>query len=226
MNGRSFSTVAILGAVLGSPAASPAAAPDKTGAGPVEWASDPWTWPWVQVAGSTLLLSPRSYATLEVLPSAAEDLERERAARDLVAEQDTVLVVQLHVRVLDAPGAEGLAWLSPDVEVTLQDDLGRRWTPVQVNRGPVVPAGVKPPRFLDDLGWLRGPVDVIKGKELMVGEHRLRFVRRDKAMGGPAIHARTKWFLLRVSYAGNEWVSNCVFRLPSAAGGRDASRRR
>jgi hypothetical protein len=177
------------------------------------------------VAGSTLLLSPRSYATVEVLPSAAADLERELATRDFVADQDTALVVQLHVRVLDAPGAEDLAWLSPDVEVTLQDDLGRSWIPVQVNRGPVVPASLKPPRFLDDLRWMRGPVDFIKGKEFMVGEHRVRFLRRDKSMGGPSIHARTRWFLLRLSYAGNEWVSNCVFRLPSAAGGRDASKR-
>lgn len=226
MSVRSFSTVAILGAVLGNPASSPAAAPDTTGAGPVEWAGDPWTWPWVQVAGSTLILSPRSYATLEALPSAATDLERDRATQDLVAEQDTALVVQLHVRVLDAPGAEGLAWLSPDVEVTLEDDLGRHWTPVQVNRGPVVPAGLKPPRFLDDLGWLRGPVDYIKGKELLVGEHRLRFLRRDKSMGGPTVHARTRLFSLKVSYAGNEWVSTWVFRLPSAGGSRDASMRR
>ena len=237
MNGRVLSVVGVLAAVLVGPAVSPAnasgpanapgpaAAPDTTGAGLAEWASQAWTWPWVQVAGSTLLLSPQSYATFEGLPSAAADLERERGTRDLVADRDTAMLVQLHVRVLDAPGAEGLVWLSPDVEVTLQDDLGRRWIPVQVNRGPVVPAGLKPPRFLDDMGWMRGAADVIKGKELMVGEHRLRFVRRDKSMGGPAIHARTRWFLLKLSYAGNEWVSNWVFRLPSAAGGRDASKR-
>lgn len=226
MSARSFSTAAILGAVLGTPAASTAATPDTTGAGLVEWGADPWTWPWVQVAGSTLVLSPRSYATFEVLPSPATDPERDRATQDLVAEQDTALVVQLHVRVLDAPGASDLAWLSPDVDVTLEDDLGRRWTPVQVNRGPVVPAGLKPPRFLDDLGWMRGPVDFFKGKELLVGEHRLRFLRRDKSMGGPTIHARTRLFSLKVSYAGNEWLSTWVFRLPSAVGSRDASMRR
>ena len=225
------------GAGLGSARAAgsaPGGVPDTTGAALMEWAYDTWTSPWVQVSGDPLLLSPGSYATLVVLTCAAADLERERAARHLSAEecehrmaairseQDTALVFRVHFRAFDFPTAHEIARLSPGVQVTLEDDRGRRWQPVEVRRGPVASsiAGQKRQRYSYDPPWLRvergGPTvgyEVMNGKDILVGDHSFRFARHDFRTGQPTVSVNTRWLSLRVTYAGNEWVSTWRFRL-------------
>lgn len=245
--GRAAIVAAMLFAGVAEAMAGGPAAADTAGTALVEWVYDTWTSPWTQVSGDPLLLSPGSYATFVVLTCASADLERERAARHLSpdecehrmaairAEQDTALVFRVHLRVFAFPGAQDLARLSSGAFVTLEDDRGRRWLPEEVKSVAMMPTvtGQKLRRYSYDPPWARPDrgqrYAVMQGKDLLIGEVRVRFPRRDPGTGTPVIESGTRWLSLRVTYAGSEWVSTWKFTEPTEGSvpvGRDRDGRR
>lgn len=214
-------------------AADSEAPPDTSGMALVEWAYDSWTVPWVQVAGPSPMLAPASHATLMVLACASANLERDRLARHLSreecehrmgairADQDTALIFRLDLRVFSFAGSAGLARLDPRTTLTLEDDGGRRWSPIDVRRGPAVPVatGGKLKRIYYHPPWLGGAqrlspyqYEVGPGRDLTIAEHLVRFARRDWRSGEPIVSSRTRWLRLRLSAPGYEWVSMWTFR--------------
>jgi hypothetical protein len=211
------------------------ASPDTTGMALVEWVYDSWTVPWVQVAGASPMLAPASHATLMVLACASANLERDRLARHLSreecehrmgairADQDTALIFRLDLRTFSFPGSAGLARLDTRTTLTLEDDRGRQWSPIDVRRGPAVPAatGGKLRRIYYHPPWLRGAqhlnpyqYDVGPGRDLTIAEHLVRFARHDSRSGEPVVSSRTRWLRLRLSAPGYAWVSTWTFRQP------------
>lgn len=214
---------------------------DTVGTALVEWAYDSWTVPWVQVAGGSSMLAPASHVTLMVLACANADLERDRLARHLSredcehrmaairADQDSSLLFRLDLRVFGFPGSAGFVRLDSRTTLTLEDDRGRRWAPIDVRRGPAVLAasGLKLKRIYYHPPWLRGtqhqspypsdnpyPFDVGPGRDLTIAEHLVRFARRDPRTREPVVDRRTRWLRLRLGAPGQEWVSTWTFRQP------------
>ncbi len=244
--GRPPCPVAVVLALLGvlmfvnlRPGAAGAAAdpgeapPDTSGMALVQWVYDSWTVPWVQVVGATPMLAPSSHATLMVLACASANLERDRLARHLSreecehrmgairADQDSALNFRLDLRVFSFAGSADLARLDPRTTLTLEDDRGRRWSPIDVRRGPVVVAatGAKLKRIYYQPPWLRGapPLNPYQyeagpGRDLTIAEHVVRFARRDPRSGEMVVSSRTQWLHLRLSMPGYEWVSTWTFR--------------
>ena len=207
------------------------APPDTSGSGLVEWAYDQWTVPWVQVAGGAPTLAPTSHATLMALACATANLERDRLARHLSREdcehrmaeirsdQDSAIIFRLDLRAFSFPGSAGIVRLDSRTKLTLEDDRGRRWSPVEVRRGPAVIAssGFKLQRYYP--AWTRGaphaapyPYDVTSRRDLTIAEHVVRFVRRDPQWGDPIIGKETRWISLRLSGPRHEWVATWTFR--------------
>ncbi len=106
---------AVLVPGVGTPNAAPGlpeAAADTSGLMLLQWAYDAWTVPWVHVRGPAPMLAPASHATLMVLACETANLERDRLARHLSAEecehrmaairadQDTALIFRLDLRSL------------------------------------------------------------------------------------------------------------------------------
>jgi hypothetical protein len=217
-------------------AADGGAPPDTGGMALVEWAYDSWTSPWVRVVGSAPMLAPASHATLMVLACASANLERDRLARHLSAEecehrmaairadQDSALIFRLDLRTFSFPGSAGLARLDARTTLTLEDDRGGRWSPIEVRRGPAVLAatGGKLKRiYYYHPPWVRGgehlapyQYDVGAGRDLTIAEHLVRFARRDARSGEPIVSSRTRWLRLRLRAPGQEWVSTWTFRQP------------
>lgn len=211
------------------------APPDTSGRALVEWAYDSWTAPWVQVAGTAAMLAPASHATLMVLACASADLERDRLARHLSSDEcehrmagiradlDSALLFRLDLRLFSIAGSAGLARLDPQTTLSLEDDRGRRWSPIELRRGPavLVASAMKLKRIYYHPPWLRGPqylnpsaYDVGPGRDLTIAEHLVRFARRDPRSGEPVVSSRTRWLRLRLSAPGHEWVSTWTFRQP------------
>lgn len=224
-------------AVAAGPSAAQATITDTAGTGIVQWAYDRWTVPWVQVKGAGGELTSASHATLMVLSCEGASLERDRSTRHLSAaecehrmavlraDQDTALIFRLDLRVLEFQGADEVARLKPGVSVGLEDDRGRRWSPLETTRGPVmqIEVGQRLPRFRYQPPWNRnypgsGSIhsEVIGGRRATLAEHRLRFLRRDPRSNEPVLGSNTHWIRLRLSYAGNEWVATWPIR-PVAA---------
>lgn len=226
--------VALLCAASRAPAGEGSAiAADTAGIALMEWAYDSWTVPWVQVRGTTHLLAPASHATLLTLACETADLERDRLTRHLSAQecehrmaairadQDSALNFGLALHVFDLPSADALARLDPRVTFSLEDDRGRRWVPMEVVRGPAVPvtAGGTVKRIHYHPPWLRGgqhvyakEYELVNARPLTVGEHRLRFARRDSRTHLPVISGDTRWLRLRLASGTNEWVATWAFR--------------
>lgn len=212
------------------------ALPDTSGIALVEWAYDSWTAPWVQVEGGSPMLAPASHATLMVLACATANLERDRLARHLSSEecehrmaviradQDSALIFRLDLRTFSFPGSAGLARLDARTTLSLEDDRGRRWSPIDVRRGPAVLAamGGKLKRiYYYHPPWMRGgehqspyQYDVGPGRDLTIAEHLVRFARRDVRSGAPVVSSRTRWLRLRLRAPGHEWVSTWTFLQP------------
>jgi len=214
-------------------AADSPALEDTTGSALLQWTYDSWTVPWVQVRGATPMLAPAAHATLMVLACESANLERDRLARHLSAaecehrmaairaDQDTALIFRLDMRVFDYQDANALARLDPRVTLTLEDDRGRSWRPIEIRRGPAVQiaTGQKIVRAYYYPPWLRGsrdvyprPWEVSQGRALIVAEHRARFARRDNRTGQPALSRDTRWLRIRLSMGRNEWVATWPFR--------------
>ena len=214
---------------------NPESVSDTTGMALVEWAYDSWTAPWVQLAGSSAMLAPASHATLMVLACASADLERDRLARHLSreecehrmgsirADQDTALIFRLDLRTFSLPGSSGLARLDSRTTITLEDDRGRHWSPIEVRRGPAVLAATAGTirRIYYHPPWLRGaqhlnpsPYDVSPGLDLTIAEHVIRFARRDPRSRELVVSSGTRWLRLRLSTPGYAWVSTWTFRQP------------
>ena len=208
-------------------------AADTAGVRLVEWAYDRWTVPWVQVRGSKSVLAPASHATFMALACRTADLERDRLARHLSAEecehrmaairadQDSALIFRLHLETLDLAGADALARLRPPTVLSLEDDRGRRSLPLEVVRGPAVllTTGGEVRRTYYHPPWLRsdrhGDVDaygVADAAPATVAQHSLRFARRDPAGGGLVASKGTRWLRLRLAVGANEWVATWAFR--------------
>lgn len=206
---------------------------DTAGMAQLAWVYDSWTVPWVEVRGASAMLAPGSNATLLVLACETADLERDRLVRHLSpeecdhrmaairADQDSALILRLDLRALNLSGGESLVRLAPRVLVTLEDDQGHRWKPLEVKRGPAGPtaAGLKLKRIYYNPPWLRdwqrspsGRFEVADGRDLTVAEHRVRFMRRDPDTGELIVSSRTRWLRLRISYGSSEWVATWTFR--------------
>ena len=210
-----------------------AIAADTAGVALMEWAYESWTVPWVQVRGMTHILAPASHATLMALACETADLERDRLARHLSAEecehrmaairadQDSALTFLLGLHTFDVPGADALARLDPRVTFALEDDRGRRWTPMEVIRGPAVPvtAGGQVKRIHYHPPWLRdgqhsyaNEYALVNARPLTVAEHRLRFARRARRTGDLVVSSGTRWLRLRLASGTNEWIATWTFR--------------
>ncbi len=170
-----------------------------------------------------------------VLACASADLERDRLARHLSreecehrmaairADQDSSLRFRLDLRVFSFAGSAGIVRLDSRTTLTLEDDRGRWWSPIEVRRGPaiLVATGMKLKRIYYHPPWLRGaqdlnpyPYDVGPGRDLTIAEHLIRFARRDPRSGEPVVSSRTRWLRLRLKAPGQEWVSTWTFRQP------------
>ena len=211
-----------------------AAHADTLGSALVEWAYDRWTVPWVQVQGPYDVLMARSYATLQVLACANADLEKERLVRHLSreecehrmaafrADQDSSLVFSVHLSTFAVPGARELLELDPSVRLALEDDIGRRWDPISLRRGPRVPTEVgmqlrrvyEPPWIRNGRGSFSRGFEVKTGREANLAEHRVGFSRRDPVTGDPVLAGSLHWLRLRMSQGQNEWVATWTFRSP------------
>ena len=210
-----------------------AAPEDTAGMSLLQWSYDSWTVPWVQVRGTSSMLAAASHATLMALTCETANLERDRLARHLSAEecehrmagiradQDSALIFRLDLRVFDYRGADAFARLDPRVTLTLEDDQGRRWQPIEVRRGPAVllATGQKLKRVYYYPPWIRGTqrlyptqYEVADGRNLTASEHRVRFARRDPRAGDLVIAGETRWIRLRLGFAGNEWIASWAFR--------------
>lgn len=215
--------------------ASHEAPPDTSGMAVVEWAYASWTAPWVQLAGSTAMLAPASHATFMVLACASANLKRDRLARHLSreecehrmaairADQDTALIFRLDLRTFSLPGSAGLTRLDSRTTITLEDDRGRHWSPIDVRRGPAVLAATAGTirRVYYHPPWLRGaqhlsppPYDNNPGRDLSITEHVIRFTRRDPRSRELVVSSGTRWLRLRLSIPGYAWVSTWTFRQP------------
>ena len=214
-------------------------APDTAGMAQKEWVYDSWTVPWTQVRGTGRILAPSSHATLMTLGCETAHLERDRLARHLSAEecehrmasirtdQDSALTIRIDLRVLGFDGTDPLARLRPGVTFQLETDRGGPWQPVAIARGPVIQleTGRKPRRihyYYDPL-WVRssGPPHpaqnvLTEGRSVTVGEHRLRFERRDPPSQQLVIGPEVRWMRLRMRYVGHEWVATWAFRSANA----------
>jgi hypothetical protein len=145
-----ISAGALTSPTAGTPGADPPSPEDTLGTGLTQWTYDSWTVPWVRVRGASALLAPSSNVTFMVLACETTNLERDRLARHLSAEQcehrmaeiradqDTALIFRLDLRVFDFPGAGGIVALDPTVTFTLEDDRGRRARVLGRERGPVL----------------------------------------------------------------------------------------
>ena len=60
---------------------------DTSGVAQMQWAYDSWTVPWVQVRGIAPAVAPASHVTLMTLACETANLERDRLARHLSAEE-------------------------------------------------------------------------------------------------------------------------------------------
>ena len=179
---------------------NPPVPPDTSGMALLEWAYDSWTAPWVQLTGSSAMLAPASHATLMVLACANANLERDRLARHLSreecehrmgairADQDTALLFRLDLRTFSFAGSAGLAQLDSRTTITLEDDRGRLWAPIDVRRGLAVRAATAgtirriyyhPPWLRDAQHLSSSPYDVGPVRELTIAQHVIRFARRD-----------------------------------------------
>lgn len=208
-------------------------APDSTAMAQMEWAYDTWTVPWVQVKGAAPALAPASHATLMVLACQTANLERDRVARHLSREecehrmgairagQDSALIFRLDLRAFSFPRSSGLVRLDRLTTVTLEDDRGRQWKPIEVRRGPAVQVatGLKLERIYYHPPWLRGSqhlypdqYDPGSGRDLTVAEHFVFFTRRDPRSGDTVASSRTRWLRVRLSSPGYEWVAMWTFR--------------
>lgn len=220
-------------ASFGSTQEAMPAVSDTGGVAQLQWVYDSWTVPWVQVRGAAAALAPASHATLMTLACETANLEHDRGARHLSAEecehrmaairadQDTALIFRLALRAFDSRGLDPLVRLGPAVSFQLEDDRGRQWVPIQVQRGPAVQVatGQKLSRIYYYPPWVRGSergyanrYDVSEGSTQTVAEHRLRFARRDSLTQELVITPETRWVRLRISYSGYEWVATWTFR--------------
>jgi hypothetical protein len=217
--------------------ADPFAPSDSSGSAVMQWSYDLWSAPWVQIAGGARVLAPASGATLMALECESADLERDRLARHLSAAecehrmaairagQDTSLLFRLDLRVIDFPGASGLARLGPGASIWLEDDRGRRWSPIETLRGPVVglirgerlrrlydyytPPWVRDTRSGDPPRYRYEPYG---GRPITIAEHRARFARRARLSLDPVVTSATGWLRLHLKYGSNEWVATWTFR--------------
>ena len=208
---------------------------DTSGTGLMQWSYDRWSVPWVQVLGAVHALAPASNATLMVLECESADLERDRLARHLSAEecehrmatiragQDTSLSFRLDLRVIDFPGVSGLTRLGPGTSVWLEDDRGQAWYPIATLRGPVldVVRGERLQRVYDYYAppWVRDTrsghpyrYEPYGGRAITIAEHRARFERRDRQSTNPVISRSTRWLRLHLKYGSFEWVATWAFR--------------
>lgn len=208
---------------------------DTSGTGLMEWSYDQWSVPWVQVLGAVHALAPASNATLMVLECESADLERDRLARHLSAEecehrmagiradQDTSLSFRLDLRVIDFAGVSGLTRLGPGTSVWLEDDRGQAWYPIATLRGPVldVVRGERLRRVYDSYAppWVRDTrvghpyrYEPYGGRAITIAEHRARFERRDRRSMNPVISRSTRWLRLHLTYGSYEWVATWAFR--------------
>jgi hypothetical protein len=118
--------------------------------------------------------------------------------------------------------AKGLLQLDPGASFTLEDDRGRHWRPVSVERGPVVeiPSGQRLKRTYDyHPPWLRGAehlypsqYEPVGGRSVTVAEHRVRFARHERLTGEPMLSRHTHWLRLRLSHGDYEWAAMWIFR--------------
>ena len=208
---------------------------DTSGIGVVQWSFDRWSAPWVQVSGSAHVLEPTSSATLMALECESAELERDRLTRHLSAAecehrmaairagQDTSLHFRLDLRVIEFPGASGLARLGPTTSIWLEDDRGRRSYPVETLRGPVVDVirGERLRRVYDYYAppWVRDPrsrhpfrYEPRGGRPVTVAAHRVRFDRRDRRTLDPVVTRSTRWLRLHLKSGSYEWVATWTFR--------------
>lgn len=227
---RALAGIALLGIaaphLVRAGAGGSAAPPDTSGMAQMEWAYDTWTVPWVQVKGVSPVLAPSSHATLMVLDCASADLEQDRRARHLSrdecehrmaairADLDTALIFRLDLRAFSVGPSAAVVRLSPQTTVTLEDDRGRSWSPIDVRPGPTatVATGLTLNRFYQP-PWLRGGGHQVgAGRELTIAEHVVRFARRDSRFGEPLVSSGTRWLRLRMTTQGHEWIATWTFR--------------
>ena len=208
---------------------------DTSGTAFVQWAFDRWTAPWVQVSGAAHVLDPTSSATLMALECETAELERDRLTRHLSAAecehrmaairagQDTSLYFRLDLRVIEFPGAPGLARLGPTTSIWFEDDRGRQQYPVETLRGPVVDVirGERLRRVYDYYAppWVRDArsqhpfrYEPRGGRPVSVAEHRVRFDRRDRRSLDPVVTRSTRWLRLHLKSSSYEWVATWAFR--------------
>ena len=213
---------------------------DTSGTELMQWSYDRWSVPWVQVSGGSPVLAPASSATLMVLECESAVLERDRLARHLSSEecehrmaaiqagQDTSLLFRLDLRVIDFPGASGLARLGLSASVWLEDDRGRVWYPIEMLRGPVVDVvrGERLRRVNDYYAppWVRDArpghparYEPYGGRPITIAEHRARFEKRNRRSMDPTIGRATRWIRLHLKYGSYEWVATWAFRPDSEA---------
>jgi hypothetical protein len=229
------SNAAVPEPVPGSSAAT--SAYDSSATAVMQWSYDRWSAPWVQVSGRTHVLGSSSSATLMALECESADLERERLARHLSAAecehrmaairagQDTSLSFQLDLRVIDFPEASGLARLATGTSIWLEDDLGRRWSPIEMLRGPALSMvrGARLRRVHDFYSppWVRDTRSVhpyrdfhvpYGGRPTSIGVHRARFAKQDRQTMSPVITRSTRWLRLHLKNGAYEWVATWAFR--------------
>ena len=217
--------------------ADSSASSDTSGNAVMQWSYDPWSAPWVQISGGTHVLVPASSATLMTLGCESADLDRERLARHssaaecehrmaaVRAGQDSSLSFRLDLRVIDSPEASGLARLAAGTSIWLEDDLGRRWSPIETQRGPALSlvrgARLRRVHDLYSPPWVRDtrsvpPYRVFNvpygGRPITIAGHRARFARQDRESMSPVITRSTRWLRLHLEYGSYEWVATWAFR--------------
>jgi hypothetical protein len=222
-----------------SASADTSAPSDTSGTAVMQWSYDRWSAPWVQLSGGAHVLAPASSATLMALECETADLERDRLARHLSAAecehrmaairagQDTSLLFQLDLRVIDFPGAAGLARLGPSASIWLEDDRGRQWYPIEILRGPVMDVvGRQRLRRVYDYyyapPWVRDTrfghpyrYEPSGGGPITIAQHRARFARRDHRSSEPVVTLSTRWLRLHLKNASYESVATWTFRSDS-----------
>ena len=225
---------ALTSPAAGTPSQAPPSPEDTLGTSLMQWTYDTWTVPWVGVRGPAAVLAPASNVTFMALACETSNLERDRLARHLSAEecehrmaairvdQDSVLIFRLDLRVFDFAGSTKLVRLDPGVTFTLEDDRGRKARPLGVERGPVLgyASAHKVKRvYAYHPPWIRGlqhldsdQYDVSWGRSLTLVEHRVRFARRDLKTGLPLLDSGTRWLRLRITVDRYVWVATWPFR--------------